>query len=136
MKQAEVSRPPSILIRLAQAFATARAEVEMQEDGLKKAKAYAAVQEKKLVEEMITQRIKTFKTDTIGGFRTQPVCYPNVVDREALDAYVKKKKLGWLLTKSINGGKLRAFVTELMEQSKPIPPGIEPYTTTEIRRYK
>jgi hypothetical protein len=137
MAETEVTaRPPSILTRFAKALADAELEVARIEEQLKKAKAYAAVREKKLVEEMITQEVKSFKTEFSGGFRTQAVVYPNVTDREALEVYIKKKKLQWLLTKALHGGKLRAFITELMEQGKPIPPGIEPYTTTEIRRYK
>ena len=127
---------PSILTKFARAFSDAEAFVEKKTEELKKAKAASAVLEKKLVDEMITQQLKSFKTDRDGGFRTQAVVYPNVKDREALEEYVKKKKLQWLLTKSINGQKLRSFITELMEQGKPIPPGVEPFTTTEIRRYK
>ena len=58
-----------------------------------------------------------------------------MVDKEALQAFVKKKKLTWLYTTAVNGQKLRAWVRELMVEGKKIPPGIEPYTTTEIRRF-
>ena len=132
----EVSAPPSILTKFAKEFADAEANVEAIEAKLKDAKAFSAAVEKKLVEEMITQQVKSFKTDSNGGFRTQAVVYPNVKDREALTAWVKKKKLTWLYTTSVNGTKLKSFIKELLEQGKAIPPGIEPYTTTEIRRYK
>ena len=136
MVEEEVTKPPSILTKLSKAFSDAEMEVEKIEARLKEAKAFSLAAEKKLVEEMITQQVKSFKTDDNGGFRTQAVVYPNVKDREALTAWVKKKKLTWLYTTSVNGTKLKSFIKELLEQSKPIPPGIEPYTTTEIRRYK
>lgn len=128
--------PPSILVRFAKALTDAENEVTRIEEELKKAKVKRDIKEKALVEEMITQQVKSFKTDAFGGFRTQAVVYPNVKDREAFTEYVVKKKLKWLYTNSINGQKLRSFVKELIEQGKPIPPGIEPYTTTEIRTFK
>ena len=128
--------PPSILIRLARSFNEADANVERIEEQLKSAKKVRAAKERALVDEMITQQVKSFKTNAFGGFRTQAVVYPNVKDKELLTSYIKKKKLDWLYTTSVHGQKLRSFVKELMEQGKPIPPGIEPYTTTEIRRYK
>ena len=132
----EEKNPPSILIKFATAFTQAEAVVDKLTEDLKTAKAFSALKEKALVDEMITQQVKSFKTDLFGGFRTQAVVYPNVKDREALTAYVVKKKLKWLYTNSINGQKLRSYIKELIEQGKTIPPGIEPYTTTEIRRYK
>lgn len=128
--------PPSILIRFAKAYTDADAKVAEVEEQLKAAKAFRDKKEKALVDEMITQQVKSFKTENHGGFRTQAVVYPNVKDREAFTEYVVKQKLKWLYTNSINGQKLRSFVKELIEQGKPIPPGIEPYTTTEIRQYK
>ena len=137
MNEEVVTKPPSILMRLARQYASEEANVEVVEERLKDAKRKRSTAEKKLTEEMITQRVKAFKTEDVGGFRTQAVVYPNIRDREALNAYVKKRKtLAWLFTMSINGAKLKSFVKELMEQGKPIPPGIEPYVTTEIRRYK
>ena len=136
MAETEVKAPPSILVRLAKAYKDIDMRVAEIEEQLKKTKASRAAAEKKLVDEMITQQVKSFKTDSLGGFRTQACVYPNVIDREILNAYVKKKKLTWLYTMSIHGGKFRAFVKELMEQGKKIPPGIEPYTCTEIRQYK
>ena len=132
----EEQYPPSILIRFAKAFTDAEAKVEKIEAELKAAKAFSKMKEKALVEEMITQQVKSFKTNAFGGFRTQTVVYPNVKDRDALTAYVVKKKLTWLYTNTVNGQKLRSYVKELMEQGKAIPPGIEPFTQTEIRQYK
>lgn len=132
----ETAAPPSILVQLAAAYTRAEAEVDNIKQTLKNAEVRRDIAEKKLTEEMITQQVKSFKANGLGGFRTQAVVYPNVKDREAFNAYIKKKKLTWLYTMSVNGQKLRAFTKELLEQGKPIPPGIEPYTTTEIRRYK
>lgn len=128
--------PPSILVKLAREYTVSDTIVGQTEIKLKEVKVKRAIAEKKLVDEMTTQQVKSFKTDRLGGFRTQVMVYPNVKDREVLLAYIKKRKLQWLFTTSIHGQKLRSFVTELMEQSKPIPPGIEPFTKTEIRRYK
>ena len=128
--------PPSALVTLAKELAKASADVETQEEKLKKFKAVEAVLEKKLVEEMITQDIKSFRTN-VGGFRTEACVYPNVIDKEVLNAYVKKnKKLAFLYSVSVHGGKLRSYVKELLQQGKKIPPGIEPFTMTEIRRFK
>lgn len=132
---AKEEAPPSVLVAFAKAYQDTDSKVEGLEQQLKEAKASRDSAEKKLVDEMITQQVKSFKADGLGGFRVQAVVYPNVKDREALSSYVKEQKLDWLFTVSIHGQKLRSFVKELMEQGKQIPPGIEPYIATEIRRY-
>lgn len=136
-REAMVAAPPTVLIRLARQFAAAQNEVEVAEKQLKDLKAKTAIIEKKFVDEMVTQQMRSFKTDDLGGFRTQAVVYPNVTDRDALNTYVErnKKRLAFLYTVSVHGGKLKSFVKELMENGKPIPPGIEPYMATVIRRF-
>lgn len=134
-KEEQVTSAPPALVPLAVEYAEAEAKVKALEVELKAAKSHLETSEKKLVEEMITQQLKSFKAEGLGGFRAQAVVYPNVVDREVLNRYVKKHKLDWLFTVSVNGSKLRAWVKELMGEGKKIPPGIEPYTTTEIRRF-
>lgn len=128
--------PPSVLVSLAKELNKASTEVEVQDAKLKKLKAVEAAIEKKLVDEMLTQQVRSFRTD-FGGFRSEAVVYPNVTDKEILAAYVKKnKKLSFLYSVSVHGGKLRSYVKELLQQGKKIPPGIEPFTMTEIRRFK
>ena len=91
----------------------------------------------KFVEAMKTEGISSFRIDGLGGFRTQVEVYPNTKDKEALAAFIKKRKnLNFLWTTSVNGTKLKSWVKELMEQGKPLPPGIDPYNETQIRRYK
>src|SRR3990167_3905631 len=137
MSESTVVAPPSSLVKIAKELVLASNRVEELTETLKSAKAQEADIENKLVDQMVTEQVKAFKADGLGGFRTQAVVYPNVVDREALNAYVQKNKktLGFLYSVSVNGTKLRSFVKELIEQKKKIPPGIEPYTTTEIRRF-
>ena len=136
MVETVAPHPPKALVRLALAFDGAEKEVERLESLVKTAKAVAMRAEKKFVDEMITQDVESFRTPEIGGFRRQVCVYPNVKDREALGAWVKKKKLTWLYTTAVNGNKLRSFVKELLENGKAVPPGIEPYMQTEIRRFK
>jgi hypothetical protein len=135
---AAVASPPSALVELAKQYAQKESAVEFIEKNLKEVKAERDAIERRLVDEMVTQHVRSFKVDEHGGFRTQAVVYPNVVDREKLNAHVvkNKKKLGFLYTVSVNGTKLKSFVKELMEQGKPVPPGVEPYVATEIRRFK
>lgn len=134
-ESAMVEAPPASLVALAREMVGAEKVVEDLNLKLKEAKAQAEIAEKKLVDEMITQEVKAFKTEDMGGFRAQAVVYPNVTDREALNAFVKKKKLDWLFTIAVNGQKLKSYVKELMENGKKIPPGIEPYTATVIRHF-
>ena len=136
-EEAVNAAPPSVLVLLAKELTKVVTKVEAAEEELKSLKAQEATVEKKLVDEMVTQEVKSFKVDGLGGFRTQAVVYPNVIDREALNAAIKKNK-DWkgLIKESINGNTLRSLVKELMEQGKKIPAGIEPYTATEIRRFK
>ena len=132
-----VDSPPSALVSLAKAFNQADRDVEELEQKVSVAKARRAAAEKKLVDEMVTQSIQSFRTP-FGGFRSEAVVYPNVRDKEAFEAYVakNKKKLGFLFTMHVHGGKLRSYVKELMVNGDPIPSGIEPYTTSVIRRFK
>lgn len=136
-REAATVAPPTILIQLARQFAAAEAEVEAATQKLKDLKARSLTIEKKFVDEMVTQQMKSFKTDDLGGFRTQAVVYPNVKDKEKFTAFMEKnkKKYAFLLSTNVHGGKLKSYVKELMEQGKPIPPGIEPYMATEIRRF-
>ena len=133
-QDAVVEDPPSILVKLAREYNDLRAVVEEKEEALKKLKEEKDSAAKKLVDEMTTQAIKSFKTE-FGGFRTQAVVYPNVKDREALNSYVVENKLDWLYTTMVNGTKLKSWVRELMEAGKPIPPGLDPYTAIEVRRF-
>ena len=130
-----VAKPPSVLVSLARAFDEHESKVAAAEESLRVAKRNRDMAEKKFVDQMVTEDIRAIRT-AIGGFRTQAVCYPNVKDREIFEAYVKRKKLKWLYTRAIHGSKLRAYVTELMQNGKSIPPGIETFTTTVIRRFK
>lgn len=121
----------------AQEFVNAKEEL----DAVKKAKTAAeekvVIVQRKFVEAMKTEGFKSIRLEKLGGFRTQVEVYPNKTDPEKLSAYIKKRKsLAFLWTTSINGSKLKSWVKELMEQGKPLPPGIDPYTETQIRRYK
>lgn len=128
--------PPSALVRLAKTFIEATVIVDDLDEKLKIAKSRRLTAEKKLADEMVTHQIALFKTP-LGRFRTEPVCYPNVVDRDALEEYANSRKdLKFLLTKSVHGGKLRSYVTECLEQGKEIPPGIDPYTQIVVRHTK
>ena len=130
-----VAKPPSILVSLAKAFCEYEVKVEAAEEALSVAKKNRDRTESKLCEQMTTEGISSFRT-AMGGFRNQVMCYPNVKDREKLQAYVKKKKLDWLFTVSIHGTKLRSYVTELMQEGREIPPGIDPYLKNVVRRFK
>lgn len=128
--------PPSALVTLAKKFNEADAYVVELEEQVKVAKQRRATAEKKLVDEMITQQIPSFRTP-FGGFRSEAVVYPNVINREALNEYVEKnKKLKFLYTIAVNGQKLKSYVKELLQQGEEIPPGIEPFTANVIRRFK
>ncbi len=137
MTEKAVAAPPSILVSLAKDLAMKSEQVEQAEETLKSLKAQETAIEKKLSDEMITQEVKSFKLDGLGGFRTQACMYPNVTDREALMAAVAGNK-DWrgLIKESINGNTLKSFIKELSEQGKKLPPGVEPYTQMEIRRFK
>lgn len=133
----QAEAPTTALTNLARRFVDASNAVDIAEEQLKKLKVVREIAEKKLADQMTTEQVKSFKTDQFGGFRQQVEVYPNVTDREVLNAYVKKRKsLEFLYTVSINGTKLRSFCRELMENSKPIPPGIDPFLKTVVRRYK
>jgi len=130
-----VAKPPSALVSLAKSFSEYEAKVEAAEENLRIAKRDRDMAEKKLVDQMITEDVRAFRT-SIGGFRSEAVCYPNVKDRELLNAYVKKKKLNFLFTISIHGSKLKSYVKELMQNGEEVPPGIEPFTKMCVRRFK
>ena len=137
MSPAVTAAPSSALVGLAKRYVDASNAVDAAEEVLKRLKVTKEIAEKKLADEMTTQDVKSFKSDALGGFRQFVEVYPNVTDREVLNAYVKKRKsLEFLYTVSINGTKLRSFCRELMANSKPIPPGIDPFLKTVVRRYK
>lgn len=132
-----VEAPTSVLVSLARAYVDADKRVEEAEELLKGLKKTREMAEARLADQMVTEAVKSFKTTEFGGFRWQTEVYPNVVDRDVLNAYVKKtKKLEFLYTVSVNGTKLRSYVKELMQASKPIPPGIDPFLKNVIRRFK
>ena len=137
MVMVAAARPTSALTNLAKRYVEASSAVESAEEALKKLKVLKEIAEKKLSDQMITEDIKSFKTNDFGGFRRQVAVYPNVVDRDTLNAWVKKRKsLEFLFTVAINGTKLKSYVQELMENSKPIPPGIDPYMRNVVRRFE
>lgn len=136
---AENAQGSKVLERHAVAFIKEKEEL----DRIKKAKS--AQEEKvkdsqrKFVEAMKDEGVKSFRLDKLGGFRTQVEVYVNVTKdgKVELQAFVKKRKaLKFLWTTTINGSKLKSWVKELMEQGKKLPPGIDPYQETQIRRYK
>ena len=127
---------PTSLLSLAKKLLEVDARVEEAQEALTKANIAYEVAEKKLVDQMITENVRAFRTTNHGLFYSQVKAYPRIVDKDALETYVKKhkKKLGFLYTVSINGNKLGAYVREAMQQNKPIPPGLDPYLKTVIRR--
>ncbi len=136
MVQAVAEAPTSALVNLAKKFVEASNAVDAAEEQLKKLNVAKDIIEKKLTDAMVTEGMKSFKTEDFGGFRSQQMVYPNIVDKEVLGAFIKKRKsLNFLYTVSVNGSKLRSYVQELMEQSKPIPPGIDPFVKARIRRF-
>lgn len=135
-ESAVVSAPPSVLVKLASAFVEADRRVDEAEEGLKKLKMFRDMAEKKLADQMTTERMKSFRTEAMGGFNVQVQAYPNVTDKEALGAWVRKKKLTWMYTTAVNGSKLKAYVRELLEKGKPLPPGTDAYLRPVIRRFK
>lgn len=134
--QRVVDNPPTALVGLVDALLKAEQRVEELDEQLKAAGKVAEAAEKKLLDEMVTQQINSFRTPNLGGFRSEVVVYPNVKDKEGLNEYVKKEKLDWLFTVSIHGGKLKSWVKELMSQGKDLPPMIDPFVTSKIRRFK
>lgn len=137
MAGATVEAPTSVLVSLAKSFVDANQRVDEAEELLKGLKKTREIAEARLADQMITEAVKSFKTTEFGGFRTQVEVYPNVTDREVLNAYVKKtKKLEFLYSVSVNGTKLKSYVKELMTANRPIPPGIDPFLKTVIRRFK
>lgn len=129
--------PPSALVRLATLFNQADEAVEESKKKLSEAQIRKIVAEKKLVEEMITQSIRAFRTP-FGGFRSEATVRPNVKaeDKEKMQQYVKRhKSLAFLYTVSIHGGKFKTWVKECLEQGKELPEFIDPGPVTVIRRF-
>ena len=109
MVETNVAPPPKALVNLATKFDQADKEVERLEQAVKDAKKVRDAAEKKFVDEMTTQSVESFRTPGMGGFRTQACVYPNVKDREVLGAWIKKRKLKWLYTISVNGQKTQGI---------------------------
>lgn len=128
--------PPSTLVSLAKAFNEADRVVVELEEKVKTAKHKRKAAEKKLVDEMTTQAIRSFRTP-FGGFRSEAAVYPNVVDKEALGSYLvkNKKKLQFLFTTSVHGGKLKSYVKEVLQNGGEMPDGVDPYTEMVVRRF-
>jgi len=136
MIETVVDAPPRVLVTLAQKFDQADQDVEKLEAQLKEAKRVRAACESKLVDQMTTEQVQSFRTVGIGGFRQQVCTYPNVTNKKALAAWLKRCKMDWMYTTSVNGQKLKGFVRELLENGKTVPPGVNPFMKTEIRRFK
>lgn len=127
----------AVLVGMAKKYVAADQAVEALEEQLKALKVRREIAEKSLVEQMTTEGVKSFRSMELGGFRQQVEVYPNITDREVLNAYVKKRKsLEFLYTVSINGTRFKSYVKELMQHSKPIPPGVDPFLKTVVRRFK
>ena len=91
--------------------------------------------EKQLVDQMVVENVRAFRTANHGLFYSQIRVFPNIVNKEELEKFVKKhKKTHFLWTTSINSAKLGSYLRELMENSKAIPPGVDPVLKTVIRR--
>ncbi len=130
------AKPSKALVRNAKTFIEAKEELDDAKQEKAAAEEKVKKVQKKFVEAMKSAGVSSFKADKLGGFRTQVVMYPNKKDEVALTKYIKRRKsLAFLYTTSINGQKFKAWVKELREQGKPLPPGIDPYEETQIRRY-
>ena len=132
----EEGKASKVLIRYANELIKADESLEAAIENKKEREAMYRRTEKKLADAMKTAGLKSFKADGIGGFRTHIETYPNTKDKAALVAFIKKRKsLKFLWKVAINGNTLKAWVKELMEQGKKLPPGVDPYIETQIRRY-
>ncbi len=131
----KAAKTPAALAALAKALVEATQRIDAAKESLTKANIHYDIVEKKLVDQMTTENVRAFRTLDLGLFYSQVEAYPRIVDKAVLDAFVKKRKsLKFLYTVSINGGKLKAYVKELMQASKPIPPGLDPFLKTVVRR--
>lgn len=132
----EGSKGSKVLVTHAKRFIKAKEEL----DGCKKKKSAAEEKlkrvQKDFAEAMKSEQVRSFKNDKLGGFRTQIELYPNNKKDGVFEKWVKRRKsLKFLWTTNVNGSKLKAWVKELKEQGKPLPPGLDPYEETQIRRY-
>ena len=137
-KTAVVTAPPSILVTLAKQFKVASADVEAAEETLKKLKNRRDAIQAKFADQMKTEGVTSMRVDGLGGFRFAVEVYPNVKDKEAFEKYVNenKKTLGFLLTKSVHGGKLKSYVKDLLENSQPLPPFVETFMKDVVKPFK
>ena len=65
-------------------------------------------------------------------FTRQQEPYPAVQDQEALFAWIKQTKSVSLLT--VNFGKLKAAIKEMLEEGGVTPPGVKVFVKTTVRR--
>jgi len=136
-KSNEEVKPPSSLVALARQYFKQKADIKKLDARKKEMNKDKSLAEKKLIEAMKAHRIESFRVKGLSGFRTEGALYPNVTDKEALYGFLRKdKKLRVLLTETVPAGKLKSLCKELMEEGDDLPPGVDPYITTEIRTYK
>jgi len=135
-KTAVVPKAPAALVNLAKAYTAATAAVDKAEEELKKLKKVQTAAELKLADHMVTEGLQSFRADGFGGFRTQVEVYPSIKDKIVFEEHVKKNKLDFLYTTSIQGQKFKGYIRELVGDGKPVPPGVDTFMKTVIRRFK
>ena len=137
MVDKEEARPaPRPLVRMAAAYAEADAAVDAADARLKDAKLARSRAEKRLVDTMTTEEIQNFRADNLGLFYSEVCVYANVKDKDALHAWLRRRRMKDMFSVSVHGSRLRALTKELLADGKAPPAGVEPFIQTEIRRRK
>lgn len=132
----EEGKASRVLKKYAKKWISVLEELEEAEKERKKAEAKKRDVQRQFADAMMGEGISSFKIEGLGGFRTQVEVYPNIKNKELVASYIKKRKtLKFLYSVRIDGNRFKCWIKELMEQGKPIPPGIDPYKETQIRRY-
>ena len=132
-KTAVVENAPKVLINLARAYREADKAVDDLDAKRKEAERVRYFAEKRLLDQMVTEEIKSFKVEGLGGFRKEVKAYPNIVDRLAMEKWIKRHKdARSLFTMSVHAGKLKTFVRERLENGETIPDGVETFMKPKI----
>ena len=87
-------------------------------------KAIMAIQPK-LVECMENDGLQSFNVPELGTFYLKDNMNVKQVDKIALYADIKKRKLGSLIKESINANSLKKLIKDMLKENKPLLKGVE-----------
>lgn len=116
---------------LAKEFASYKDQKDALEEQMSRIKLAIEALGQMIVEKMTAEDLQNLKLNNGSTVYLNYEMYPQIKDREQLIEWLKRHKLGSLLT--VNYRTLQGLVNDLSSEGKGLPAGVEAYLKTQAR---